>query len=501
MRLKVCLAGLIFMLVFAGVITGCGHKSTSHVKKDARVSAKKDARPAKANNQPATGTQTADQPGSTSNFTAPDSSNSGLPLNNGSSALERALNPLAQGNMPSGGQLFGTPAASPNSAVGSAAPSAKMVIPKDGKLKPEQVLSLLQMRYRSAKSLQTAGQSSIITKADGKVVRKASGLKSDMSFKRPDKLFVSDSNEQLITNGKTLVKYGVREKRYVKIKLDKKKEQEFFQGLIASQQGVRSLGLLLGIDYTGAMSSFKLKESSIGSRPMYVLSMKLKEGVGCPKGMNITQTLWIGKKDFAIYRNYMVAKGKPTLPKGYKGKAPKYIETTMETNADKCQFDANIPDSKFAFNPPSGAKPADELGKNYLENKPAPDFSFTWIDGEKKTLSDFRGKAILLDCWALPMCEKHLPTLQKIYEKYGHSVQVVSICLNKPDKIKEYLEKKSLSFPVVYANQSIIETLQSDYHIQGIPTIYIIDKSGVVRNMMLGMPEAKDIEAKLAKID
>lgn len=493
MRLKVCLVILTCTLIFTGVITGCGHKSASTKKENVSAGTKKDSRRAKTNNKSTKGTKTAAQSGSTSSF--------GFPVDNGSSALERALNPLAKGNSTSGGQLFGTPSVSPNAPAGKATPSAQTAIPKDGKLRPEQVLTLVQMRYRAAKTLRTAGKSYIVTKADGKVVREAKDLKADFYFKRPDKIIVSDSDQRLMSDGKTLVKYLIKEKRYMKTKLDKEKDQQLFQGLIASQQGIRSLGLLLGIDYTQAMSSFKLKESKIGSKPMFVLTMQLKEGVGCPKGMNITQTLWIGKKDFAIYRNHMVAKGKPVLPKGFKGEAPKFVQTTMDVNASTCQFDSSIPDSKFTFNPPSGAKPVDEIGKNYLANKPAPDFSFVWIDGEKKNLSDFKGKAVLLDCWALPMCEKHLPTLQKIYEKYGQSVHVISICLNKSDKVKEYLNEKSFNFPVVYADESIAQFLQSKYHIQGIPTIFVIDKSGIVRNMMLGMPEAKDIESKLAKLD
>jgi peroxiredoxin len=169
--------------------------------------------------------------------------------------------------------------------------------------------------------------------------------------------------------------------------------------------------------------------------------------------------------------------------------------------ASKSEFDTDIADSKFTFTPPAGAKAAEDPTKNYLQDKQAPDFAFTWTDGSQKKLSDFRGQFVILDCWALPMCEKHLPVLQKVYEKHKDSVQVVSICFNEDkEKVGKYLSEKGMNFPVVYAKESIAKLFEEKYHLHMIPTIFILDTSGIVRDRMLGLPEEKDIDARMDKI-
>ncbi|MCE5313688.1 MAG: redoxin domain-containing protein [Armatimonadota bacterium] len=494
MKCKVCLFGLVCILLASVVMTGCGRKSTS-VKRPEKVEkrvASKIGQPKAVKHPSAKGTDSKSPTGDAA---------TGLPfgVEQTPSALDQALNPLAA--LGSSNAVSSKVPSAPGSV--KAMPRAGMIVPsKMGRPKPEQLLAVVQMRYRSAKTFRTLGTSTGTVKADGKFVRKTTDPKSAFLFKRPNKFMVNGSDEQLVTNGKTVARYSPAAGRYVKSPLNKDTEKRLLQSLIGSQMGVRSLGLLMGVDYSSMASSMKLlDDAKIGGRDTFVLRINLKQGVACPKGMAATQTLWIGKKDMGIYKNCLVIKGKPQLPKGFKGKAPRSVETTVSLTATKCEFDSNIPDSKFSFTPPAGAKAAEDPRKNYLQDKQATDFAFTWTDGSRKKLSDFRGQVVMIDCWGLPMCEKHLPVLQKIYEKHKDSVQLVSICLNDDKaKVGKYLSEKGLNFPVVYGDEQIAEMLQSKYHVQILPTIYIIDKSGVVRQRLLGQPDAKDIEAALNKI-
>ncbi|MEN6355527.1 MAG: redoxin domain-containing protein [Armatimonadota bacterium] len=475
------------ILVCTLVLAGCGQKNASvkYVQKPGRQTVSKS-------------TSSSDKPQATN-----DQPSSGLPLNTQPSTLDQALNPLgALSNNGRNGQSGSGAPGSLNVPTTMPAASAPAALPKSVRPKPDQLLALVQMRYRSVKTIKTTGTTSAVVEADGKVVNKTSDTQSGFMFKRPDKFNVTGSSERLVSNGKVVVRYFKGTKRFVKSKLDKDKERLLLREMIGSQMGVRSLGLLLGMDYGPMMSSMKLlKDFKVGGRDTFVLSMRIKEGMGCPKGTNAVQTLWVGKKDFVIYRNQLVEKGRPNLPKGYKGKAPKLLESTINVVVTKCALDSNIPDSNFVFNAPAGAKSAEDLTRDYLHAKHAPELSFTWIDGNKKSISDFQGKAVILDCWALPMCEQHLPVLQKIYEKHKDSVQIVSICVNTDiQKVKQYLAKKSLDFPVVYANKDIANILRTKYHVQVLPTIFLIDKSGVVQETMLGIPPEKDIIAKLDKI-
>ncbi|MCE5322598.1 redoxin family protein [bacterium] len=487
MKFRVLILSLACMLV----LVGCGHKNTS-VKSAKKPNRQTASTSANSPNNTATKPQAAN-----------DQSDSGLSFNIQPQTLDQALNPLGALNNNSQASPKGSGIAGnlnvPTKAPAASAPAA---LPKSVKPKPDQLLALVQMRYRSVKTINITGTTGVIVEADGKVVNKSSGTKSSFVFKRPDKFNVTGSNERMVSDGKVVVRYFSGTKRFAKTKLDKEKQRLLFREMIGSQAGVRSLGLLMGLDYAPMMSSMKLlKDSKVGGRDTYVLSMRIKEGVGCPKGSNAVQTLWIGKKDFVIYRNQLVEKGKPKLPNGFKGKAPKLLESTINVVVTKCVLDANMPDSNFVFSAPAGAKPIEDLTKDYLHGKNAPELAFTWTDGSKKSLADFHGKTVILDCWALPMCEQHLPVLQKIYEKHKEAVQIVSVCVNSDtEEVKKYLSEKSLDFPVVYANEDIAHILRTKYHVQVIPTIFLIDKSGVVQETILGMPPEKDITAKLDKL-
>jgi outer membrane lipoprotein-sorting protein/peroxiredoxin len=463
--------------------SGCGNRSSSDKSAD-RHQSRVESKNTGTGTQPKTADTKAQEP-----------FDLGLYLGNQPSTLDQAFNPLA-----GPGQNAETGSAAQNSlSLPNAAPTPQTpaALPKSVRLKPEQLLVLVQMRYRSAKTIRTVGTATNTVIADGKVVNRTSDSKSGFSFKRPDKFSFTGSEEQLVSNGKVVVRYMSASKRYVKTRLDKKREQTLLRELIGSQMGVRSLGLALGVDYGPAMSSMKLlKDAKVCGRETFVLSMHLK----AEKGTDAVQTLWIGKKDFVIYRNRLVAKGRPQAPKGYKGKLPKSVETIAEVVSKKSALDANIPDSSFVFNAPAGAKPVESLARNSLHGKQAPELTFTWIDGTRKSLSDFQGKPVLLDCWALPMCAEHLPVLQKIYEKHRNA-QIVSICVNTDaGKVKKYLASKSLDFPVVYADKEIANVLSSRFHVQVLPTIFMLDKSGIVQETMLGIPPEKDIAGKLDKI-
>ncbi|MCE5199365.1 MAG: redoxin domain-containing protein [Armatimonadota bacterium] len=365
----------------------------------------------------------------------------------------------------------------------------------------QQLLAAVRMRYATAKTVRINAVSSMLVTADGKTVGKVSSQRSVLTFKRPNMFAIRGGQQEMISNGKTLYTYVPKAKRFGKTQLDKKAEQQILRGLITGRMGVGSFGMIFGVDYQPAFSSMKLlNDAKVSGKDTYVLSLRLKKGVGIPSKVDAVQTLWIGKDDFAIYKNQVVSTERPIAPKGYKGKLPKLIRSTDTLIASKCEFNGKIPDSSFAFNPPSGAKPFENPMRDVVQNKPAPDFAFTWTDGSKKSLSDFRSRVVLLDLWGMPMCEKHLPVLQKVYNQYK-DVQVISICLNTDAaKIKKYMSEKGLTFPVVFATEDMAKVLAGKYNLRTIPTVFIIDKAGIARSRFIGNTTQADISAKLDKV-
>src|SRR5258708_8010116 len=82
-------------------------------------------------------------------------------------------------------------------------------------------------------------------------------------------------------------------------------------------------------------------------------------------------------------------------------------------------------------------------GRSKVQGQPAPDFSLTAVDGKTVKLSDFRGKAVLLNFWATwcEPCKIEMPWFVDLQNKYGpQGLQVVGVAMDdaSPKEIAEF---------------------------------------------------------------
>jgi cytochrome c biogenesis protein CcmG, thiol:disulfide interchange protein DsbE len=118
----------------------------------------------------------------------------------------------------------------------------------------------------------------------------------------------------------------------------------------------------------------------------------------------------------------------------------------------------------------------------------APDFSLQTLNGKTVHLSDFRGKPVIVNFWTTwcPPCKKEMPDMEKFYRNYHSEVELLAVHLTSQDtreNVKSFVNEYQLSFPVVLDEKKKALEL---YHIQTIPTSYIIDKDGVIRKKIVG---------------
>jgi cytochrome c biogenesis protein CcmG, thiol:disulfide interchange protein DsbE len=117
-----------------------------------------------------------------------------------------------------------------------------------------------------------------------------------------------------------------------------------------------------------------------------------------------------------------------------------------------------------------------------VQGNAAPGFDFTTFDGESYTLSDFRGKVVVLNFWAswCAPCREEAPELEATWKRYAASGEVVFLGIAYADngpRSLAYLEE----FGISYLNAPDLGTRISDlYRIQGVPETFIIDQDGVV---------------------
>ncbi len=124
-----------------------------------------------------------------------------------------------------------------------------------------------------------------------------------------------------------------------------------------------------------------------------------------------------------------------------------------------------------------------------VHGTPAPDFELVSLDGQKVKLSDFRGKAVLLNFWATwcPPCKIEMPwfvELQKQYGKDGLVVLGVALDDSEPQKISEFAHEMGLNYPVLLGNDQVSD----DYgNVQYLPTTFYIDRNGKIIDKAAGL--------------
>ena len=118
----------------------------------------------------------------------------------------------------------------------------------------------------------------------------------------------------------------------------------------------------------------------------------------------------------------------------------------------------------------------------------APDFSLETIDGKTVQLSQFNGKVVIVNFWATwcPPCRAEMPDMQTFYEKYHNQVEIVAVNVmvrDSREKVSQFIKDYRLTFPVVLDMDGHV---MKQYDIQPIPTSFIIDRQGVIREKHIG---------------
>jgi thiol-disulfide isomerase/thioredoxin/Flp pilus assembly protein TadD len=142
--------------------------------------------------------------------------------------------------------------------------------------------------------------------------------------------------------------------------------------------------------------------------------------------------------------------------------------------------------------------------------KQAPEWALKDIAGKPVKLSDFKGKVIVMDFWGswCPPCRMELPSFQAMHDKYKGNKNVVFLGMNweKPGEpavrmkaVTDFMTNNKYTFPVVIDHDSVAVKA---YELQGFPTVFMIDSSGMIRYRNVGYDDGveKIIEAQLESL-
>ena len=131
------------------------------------------------------------------------------------------------------------------------------------------------------------------------------------------------------------------------------------------------------------------------------------------------------------------------------------------------------------------------------------DIKFTALDGRDIDVAQMRGKVTLIDFWAswCPPCLRELPNIKATYEKlHGRGLEVIGISLDDEKKdLLAVMAKEKIEWPQFFDPKGAEHRLAKQFGVEEIPVMWLLDKSGRLRDIDAGENLSDKVEKLLAE--
>lgn len=126
----------------------------------------------------------------------------------------------------------------------------------------------------------------------------------------------------------------------------------------------------------------------------------------------------------------------------------------------------------------------------------AADWTLKDVDGKERSLSEYRGKVVVMDFWATwcPPCRAAMPGIQKIHEKYKDKGVVVlgMNCWESGDPAA-YMKENGITYGLIMKADEAAKA----YGVSSIPTLYVVGTDGKVIYHTVGFEGEEALEAAI----
>ncbi len=146
-----------------------------------------------------------------------------------------------------------------------------------------------------------------------------------------------------------------------------------------------------------------------------------------------------------------------------------------------------------------------------LQGKPAPPFTLEDLNGVKRSLDSYKGKAVLINFWATwcAPCKIETPWLIELRNQYeAQGFEVLGISMDDIDRgdaqklsdekrqIARFVQQEQMPYPVLIDGDSISQPYGG---LDSLPTSFFVDRNGIVVAAQLVLTSKAEIEANLRK--
>jgi thiol-disulfide isomerase/thioredoxin len=146
-------------------------------------------------------------------------------------------------------------------------------------------------------------------------------------------------------------------------------------------------------------------------------------------------------------------------------------------------------------------RPGAALTTHLTQSTPAPDFALQSLDGKTTHLSDFRGKAVLLNFWATwcGPCKIEMPWFVDLQKEYGsQGLQIVGVAMDDASKedIAKFAKDMGVNYPILIGKESVGDEYGG---VPALPESFLIARDGKIVDKIIGLRGKAEIEDAVKK--
>lgn len=141
------------------------------------------------------------------------------------------------------------------------------------------------------------------------------------------------------------------------------------------------------------------------------------------------------------------------------------------------------------------------IGGSPLLDKPAPDFTLRSLDGREVSLTDYRGRPVIVNFWAswCGPCKEEFPLFADARERHsGEGLEILGIIHDdSAEAAGAFAEERSAAWPMLLDPD---DSAWRAYLGVGLPMSFYIDREGIIRAVSFGPPPSRSLDLQIAKI-